>query len=129
MNLCIFGDIVIISLNCDFFNIFIIGSREQINQNSAYLDGSQIYGEHACMARDLRSYGGRLNSTVHPSRGLKELLPISPSHPECKAPSGYCFIAGTDLILFSSTKDCANITSFFLIFILPLSFSIYPSLL
>ncbi|XP_021931926.1 peroxidasin homolog [Zootermopsis nevadensis] len=70
-----------------------LGAREQINQNSAFLDTSQIYGEHSCMARNLRSYGGRLNVTRHPVKG-KDLLPQSPVHPECKAPSGYCFIAG-----------------------------------
>ncbi|KAJ4441124.1 hypothetical protein ANN_10974 [Periplaneta americana] len=70
-----------------------LGAREQINQNSAFLDASQIYGEHSCQARELRSYGGRLNVTRHPIKG-KDLLPQSPVHPECKAPSGYCFIAG-----------------------------------
>ncbi|XP_054289704.1 uncharacterized protein LOC129004994 [Macrosteles quadrilineatus] len=70
-----------------------LGSREQINQNTAYLDGSQIYGQDSCMARGLRSYGGRLNATIR-HNGDKDLLPLSPSHPECKAPSGYCFIAG-----------------------------------
>jgi len=52
-----------------------------------------VYGESACLARELRGFGGRLNVTVHPVQG-KDLLPQSPSHPECKAPSGYCFIAG-----------------------------------
>lgn len=47
------------------------------------------------MAKDLRSFGGRLNSTRHPVKG-KDLLPQSPLHPECKAPSGYCFIAGNN---------------------------------
>ncbi|XP_068084351.1 uncharacterized protein [Anabrus simplex] len=70
-----------------------LGHRDQINQNSAFLDASQVYGEHACQARDLRSFGGRLNVTRHPVKG-KDLLPQSPEHPECKAPSGYCFIAG-----------------------------------
>ncbi|XP_014285769.2 heme peroxidase 2 [Halyomorpha halys] len=70
-----------------------LGPREQINQNTAYLDGSQIYGEHACLARQLRGFGGKMNATRHPTQG-KDLLPISPSHPECKAPSGYCFIGG-----------------------------------
>lgn len=70
-----------------------LGSREQINQNTAFLDASQIYGENNCICQKLRGFSGRLNSTVHPTKG-KELLPQSPSHPECKAASGYCFIAG-----------------------------------
>lgn len=70
-----------------------LGPREQVNQNTAFLDASQVYGENGCVARDLKGFGGRMNSTIHPFKG-KELLPQSPSHPECKAPSGYCFIAG-----------------------------------
>lgn len=70
-----------------------LGPREQINQNTAFLDGSQIYGENNCICQKLRGFSGRMNSTIHPTKG-KELLPQSPSHPECKAPSGYCFIAG-----------------------------------
>lgn len=69
------------------------GPREQINQNTAFVDASQVYGENACICRKLRGFSGRLNSTTHPVRG-KELLPLSPTHPECKAASGYCFIAG-----------------------------------
>lgn len=70
-----------------------LGPREQINQNTAFLDASQVYGENTCIANKLRSFQGRMNSTFHPVRG-KELLPRSDGHPECKSPSGYCFIAG-----------------------------------
>ncbi|XP_058056825.1 uncharacterized protein LOC131208190 [Anopheles bellator] len=70
-----------------------LGPREQINQNTAFLDASQVYGENGCIGKKLRGFSGRLNSTIHPVQG-KELLPLSPVHPECKSPSGYCFIAG-----------------------------------
>jgi len=43
----------------------------------------------------LRSFnGGRLNVTIHPIAGQKDLLPLTSTHPECKAPSGICFEAG-----------------------------------
>jgi peroxidase len=78
-----------------------LGPREQVNQNTAFLDGSVVYGENICVARQLKGFNGRLNSTVHPVRG-KELLPRSDSHPECKSPSGYCFIAGMWSSLYDS---------------------------
>lgn len=70
-----------------------LGPRDQINQNTAFLDASQVYGENRCVSNKLRGSSGRLNSTIHPVKG-KELLPQSPHHPECKSASGLCFIAG-----------------------------------
>ncbi|XP_055371006.1 heme peroxidase 2 [Condylostylus longicornis] len=70
-----------------------LGPRDQINQNTHILDGSQIYGQNNCIATKLKGFSGRLNSTIHPVRG-KELLPQSPHHPECK--SAQCFIGGDD---------------------------------
>lgn len=70
-----------------------LGPREQVNQNTAFLDCSVVYGENSCVGNLLRGYSGRMNITNHPSR-LKDLLPQTATHPECKSQSGYCFVAG-----------------------------------
>ncbi|XP_034941467.1 uncharacterized protein [Chelonus insularis] len=70
-----------------------LGPREQVNQNTGFLDASVVYGENICIANVLRSFNGRMNITVHPNRA-KDLLPQSATHSECKSPSGYCFIGG-----------------------------------
>lgn len=70
-----------------------LGPREQVNQNTGFLDASVIYGENTCICNILRGFNGRMNITLHPNRG-KDLLPQSPTHPECKSPSGFCFIGG-----------------------------------
>lgn len=72
-----------------------LGPREQMNQLTSYVDGSAIYGSENCEADRLRLHqSGKLNSTRHSIRGLKDLLPQTSVHPECKAPSGFCFLAG-----------------------------------
>lgn len=70
-----------------------LGPREQINQNTGFLDASVIYGENSCICNILRGFNGRMNITNHPFRG-KDLLPQSGTHPECRARSGFCFIGG-----------------------------------
>jgi len=70
-----------------------LGPREQVNQNTGFLDASVIYGENSCICNILRGFNGRMNVTLNSRRG-KDLLPQSSTHPECKAPSGYCFIGG-----------------------------------
>ncbi|XP_055851679.1 uncharacterized protein LOC129915962 isoform X2 [Episyrphus balteatus] len=72
-----------------------LGPRDQMNQNTHFLDSSMIYGENNCVANKLRGFSGRMNSTIHPIRG-KELLPQSNSHPECKSRNRLCFIGGDD---------------------------------
>ncbi|KAF0289714.1 Peroxidasin [Amphibalanus amphitrite] len=71
-----------------------LGPREQLTQNTAFLDASHIYGQQQCEARALRSFnGGRL--VVTPSRrGAKGLPPTTRDNKECRAPSGACFAAG-----------------------------------
>lgn len=70
-----------------------LGPREQVNQNTAFLDGSQIYGENKCVLNQLKGQFGKMNATAHPIRG-KELLPMTDQHPECKSRSRLCFVAG-----------------------------------
>ena len=68
-----------------------------MNQNTAFLDSSQIYGQNICSADDLREFkDGRLNMTL-PSHGRgKNLMPTTTKNDECKAESGKCFVAGDD---------------------------------
>ena len=72
----------------------VLGPREQLNQNTAFLDASQIYGSDLCIAYSLRSFsGGKLNVTSNPIRG-KDLLPQSHHVKDCESDSGKCFQAG-----------------------------------
>ncbi|KFM70982.1 Peroxidasin-like protein, partial [Stegodyphus mimosarum] len=71
-----------------------LGRREQLNQVTAFVDSSNVYGSDRCEARMLRTFvGGKLNVTKHP-HGAKDLLPQTSNHKDCVAPSGLCFEAG-----------------------------------
>ncbi|KAL4713807.1 hypothetical protein ACJJTC_015461 [Scirpophaga incertulas] len=75
------------------------GPREQMNQATAYLDGSTVYGYSEERATELRTgEGGRLRM-LH--IGGRDLLPAAPAQDPCNtaamaAQGRYCFITGDD---------------------------------
>ncbi|XP_025990753.1 peroxidase [Solenopsis invicta] len=76
-----------------------LGPREQLNQVSAFIDGSTIYGSDNEIARDLREFtGGRLRMQLTPDN--RTLLPPSTNpndgcNREVEQRRGrYCFVAG-----------------------------------
>jgi hypothetical protein len=70
------------------------GYREQLNQVTAYIDSSFVYGSDVCEMNILRSFtGGMLNVTKNVPKA-KPLLPQITTHPECKSSSKVCFRAG-----------------------------------
>lgn len=72
-----------------------LGYRDQLNQVTSFVDGSQIYGSDSCDQAKLRLFrGGQLNYTKHNQTNHKPLLPITQSNVECRAPSKLCFEAG-----------------------------------
>lgn len=72
-----------------------LGYREQLNQVTAYIDASFVYGSDVCESKILRSFsGGRMNTTIV-RRNSKPLMPQITTHPECKNPSKVCFRGGS----------------------------------
>ncbi|XP_067944137.1 probable oxidoreductase PXDNL [Watersipora subatra] len=73
-----------------------LGRREQINQATAYIDGSQIYGSSDELAWELRQHvDGLLNTSGHNMLPHEDTL-FTEKYAECviDSPSEYCFKAG-----------------------------------
>ena len=80
-----------------------LGAREQLNSVSHYLDASMVYGSDACQAAELREEDSFLmKMTRYPGssdeRPMKDLLPLTPHNPECRAADSQCFMAGDERV-------------------------------
>lgn len=95
MIILIFTFVLYLLNNTQILSLIQKGPREQMNQLTAYLDLSFMYGSDKCEASILRSHsGGRMNTTKNPLGYGKPLLPQTTENPECRAKSGICFNAG-----------------------------------
>ena len=71
------------------------GPREQLNQNTAFVDASHIYGQDICQADSLRDFsGGKMQWTPSPIHGGKIMMPTTETNKECKSELGKCYVAG-----------------------------------
>lgn len=73
--------------------------RENVNQLTAFIDGSQIYGPENKLAENLKGNGGQLRDMQHPHGCLfKNLLPKQEPDVFCvsKDPNRPCFLSGDE---------------------------------
>lgn len=76
-----------------------LGPRDQMNAITSYIDASNLYGSDPCMNQQLReNMGGKMKVLKHPMSPniFKPLMPRHAHHPECKSPTGKCFMTGDD---------------------------------
>lgn len=75
-----------------------LGSRDQLNTVSSYLDASTVYGSNEEQARNLRTFkGGLLRSTETNSAG--ELLPLMTTDQQLE-------VLGSDSTWYTKAQDC-----------------------
>ena len=76
-----------------------LGSREQLNAVSHWLDGSMVYGSDPCMAAKLRAPAPLSHLLVMTDNSpRKDLLPLTRDNPECEAADKKCFMAGDERV-------------------------------
>ena len=78
-----------------------LGPREQLNQLTAYMDASMVYGHDQCQNRKVREERSYLLKSLNRNQGrsgMKSLLPLTRDNHECMSSSGECFLAGDERV-------------------------------
>lgn len=97
---------------------FFIGSREQLNQVSSYLDGSMVYGNIESLAEELRTFNnGELRMSL--TNEGRYLLPVSTdpqdgcNQAEEIMKKRYCFLSGLSFKLNRKFLLCSIYVFFY----------------